>query len=161
MAERLDHAYWANYKLNKAHRSLNERELSEKKSSFQERVRRRKEDSSLQSFSSPKFPSSSRSNSQSQNTFPANSSKFSGPNKKKDPEYKKDLGPDGKLLPKEREHRIKNNLCLLCGQADHMINECPRRRKPEASTPVPTLARATITVSPLASEKFAGETLRK
>ena len=34
------------------------------------------------------------------------------------------LGPDGKLLPKEKERRCKNNLCLICGSKYHYADKC-------------------------------------
>ena len=43
-----------------------------------------------------------------------------------------------KLTPIEREHRMKNNLCLYCGQAGHKVITCPllaSRTTAAASTP--------------------------
>ncbi len=34
------------------------------------------------------------------------------------------LGPDGKLKPEERQHRMDNNLCLRCSQSGHMVPDC-------------------------------------
>ena len=36
------------------------------------------------------------------------------------------LGKDGKLLPEERQRRIDQGLCLLCGQKGHLVKECPK-----------------------------------
>ena len=36
------------------------------------------------------------------------------------------LGKDGKLLPKERQRRINQGLCLLCGAKGHMVKDCPK-----------------------------------
>ena len=36
------------------------------------------------------------------------------------------LGKDGKLTPEERQRRLDNNLCLVCGSKDHHARDCPR-----------------------------------
>jgi hypothetical protein len=38
------------------------------------------------------------------------------------------LGPDGKLLPEEKERRKKNGLCIICASKDHMADKCPARK---------------------------------
>jgi hypothetical protein len=40
------------------------------------------------------------------------------------------LGPDGKLLPEEKERRKKNNLCLICASKEHFVDKCPQRKEP-------------------------------
>ncbi|KAJ4465437.1 hypothetical protein C8R41DRAFT_781832 [Lentinula lateritia] len=40
------------------------------------------------------------------------------------------LGADGKVLPSERERRMKNNLCLFCG-GKHQIADCNKRKARE------------------------------
>ncbi len=50
---------------------------------------------------------------------PASSSK---PNK---PDLSKVLGPDGKLLPEEKECHKKNDLCMVCGNKGHYSDKCP------------------------------------
>ena len=64
-------------------------------------------------------PSSSRTRS----ATPSDASKPKGP------DLSKILGPDGKLLPAEKERRRKNNLCLICGSKDHHAEQCPSRRE--------------------------------
>ena len=49
----------------------------------------------------------------------------SSPNK---PDLTKVLGPDGKLLPEEKERRKKNDLCLVCGAKGHFSDKCPLRK---------------------------------
>ncbi|KIO00946.1 hypothetical protein M404DRAFT_151670, partial [Pisolithus tinctorius Marx 270] len=36
------------------------------------------------------------------------------------------LGKDGKLTSTEHQHRMKNNLCLFCGEAGHSTKDCPK-----------------------------------
>jgi len=43
------------------------------------------------------------------------------------------LGPDGKLKPEEANRRRENNLCLMCGKADHKITACPSATRVRAS----------------------------
>jgi Zinc knuckle len=61
-----------------------------------------------------------------------------------EPAYKKHLGPDSKLLPKECERCLANGLCMLCGQKGHMAVDCPKRKQ---GTTKASLAKATITIS--------------
>ena len=49
--------------------------------------------------------------------------------KPKTPDLSKILGPDGKLLPAEKDRRRKNNLCLICAAKDHHAEQCPSRRE--------------------------------
>lgn len=48
------------------------------------------------------------------------------------PDISKNLGPDGKLLPEVRQHRIDKGLCLLCGQGGHMASNCPHKGRQAA-----------------------------
>ena len=48
--------------------------------------------------------------------------------------YANKLGKDGKLLPKEHQRRIDNNLCLLCGSDSHKVTECPKSTRALATT---------------------------
>jgi hypothetical protein len=51
------------------------------------------------------------------------------------------LGPDGKLKPKEREHRMDNKLSLHCSGTRHITHNC---LKPSSSKPKPKAQAATI-----------------
>ncbi|KAI6030519.1 hypothetical protein F5J12DRAFT_888328 [Pisolithus orientalis] len=59
------------------------------------------------------------------------------------------LGKDGKLTCTELQHRMKNNLCLFCGEAGHSAKDCPR------STSRTAKAHAAMagTLPPLPAEK--------
>ena len=35
------------------------------------------------------------------------------------------------LTPQEREHRVKNNLCLYCGKPGHRAGNCPAKQRPQ------------------------------
>lgn len=146
VVEANDRAYWANQDLAKS--PLLEKESSSKPSADSStKSKKRKHDSSKNNSSGNSKARSSSSNNNNKNDKSSSSS-----NKKKDDAYKKYLGPDGKLLPEERERRIANNLCLLCGGKNHNAEACPKRRK--TSTPSSsTLARATVTITPAASSK--------
>ena len=50
--------------------------------------------------------------------------------KPKKPDFSDVLGPDGKLLPEEKERRKKHNLCLICASKDHFSDKCPSRKTP-------------------------------
>ena len=43
------------------------------------------------------------------------------------------LGPNGKLKPEEVNRRRENNLCAMCGKADHKITTCPSASRVRAS----------------------------
>ena len=36
------------------------------------------------------------------------------------------------LTPQEREHRVKNNLCLYCGKPGHRAGNCPAKQRPQS-----------------------------
>jgi hypothetical protein len=40
------------------------------------------------------------------------------------------IGPDGHLLPAERDRRYKEGLCLICGNKGHSVKNCPSRKTP-------------------------------
>jgi hypothetical protein len=44
-----------------------------------------------------------------------------------DKPYANVLGSDGKLLPEGKERRVREHLCLLCGDANHFSDKCPKR----------------------------------
>jgi hypothetical protein len=146
MSEEFDRAYWANFEHNKTAKSSEEKKTSDdsQSSESQGKSKKRKTNNNISTPAATTAPSTSTSTSSTTTTQAT-----SGSSKKKDPAYKKLLGPDGKLLPQERERRITNGLCLLCGQKGHMADDCPKRTKP--SNPAPTAARATITITPPAT----------
>ena len=69
----------------------------------------------------PSLKSSASKNSRS-STLSSSTASSSMP---KTSDLSKVLGPDGKLLPKEKECHCKNNLCLMCGSKEHFVNKCP------------------------------------
>ena len=79
--------------------------------------------SATSSFTGSSHQKSSHQKSSSRGSTPA----ASGSSKK--PDLSKILGPDGKLLPEEKECRKRNNLCIICGSKDHMADRCPSRKE--------------------------------
>src|SRR5258706_901123 len=77
------------------------------------------------SYSSKSNFAQSRTNSRA--STPAASSSAS-PSKPKKPDLSKILGPDGKLLPEEKERRRKNDLCMICGSKNHFAKKCPSNK---------------------------------
>ena len=61
-------------------------------------------------------------------TTPSASSSSAPAPKPKKTDLTKILGPDGKLLPEERERRRKNNLCMICGSDKHFADKCPSNK---------------------------------
>lgn len=147
-AENFNRAYWTDYELSRSlkpssnddkkhsesHRSSETKHTSESKKKKRNHV-----SSGNQSNSGPSSESRHKSSNQSAATGSGSS----------EPAYKKLLGSNGKLLPKERERRIANNLCLLCGQKGHNSDSCPKKKK--SDQPTSSLARATITLTPPAA----------
>jgi len=37
------------------------------------------------------------------------------------------LGPDGRLIPTERQRRMSLGLCMCCGQSSHLARSCPKQ----------------------------------
>src|SRR3979490_257615 len=86
---------------------------------------------------------SSKSSSDKQQTNNANKPKGKGKKKHTTNEPTRTdisdkLGKDGKLLPKERQRRIDNNICLLCGADSHKVAECPKSTRARATTTMTT-----------------------
>ena len=53
------------------------------------------------------------------------------------------LGRDGHLKPAERQRRLDNNLCMLCGSSSHALPDCPKRQlsatpSTSSANPAPT-----------------------
>jgi hypothetical protein len=66
--------------------------------------------------------------SKGQSTYSRPSSRPAAHADPKKPDIAKVLGPDGKLLPEEKERRRKNNLCLICTSKDHFSDKCPSHK---------------------------------
>jgi hypothetical protein len=64
---------------------------------------------------------------------------------KNPPAYADKLGKDGKLKPAERQRRIDNKLCMICGEQGHMARTCPKAKN-NNSTPQ-TSGRAAATTN--------------
>ncbi len=58
------------------------------------------------------------------------------------------LGPDGKLKPEERQHRMDNKLCLHCGEAGHVVSDCPCTSKPKPKGRAATTSTAPAPAAP-------------
>jgi len=59
-------------------------------------------------------------------TPPSSSAKTLKSNK---PDLSKVLGPDGKLLPEEKERRKQNDLCMVCGDKGHFADKCLQHKE--------------------------------
>ena len=81
--------------------------------------------SSTASTSHSSKTSSSHNKKPSKPHTPATSS-----SKSQKPDLSNVLGPDGRLLPEEKERRKKNNLCLICASGEHFSDKCPSRKTP-------------------------------
>jgi hypothetical protein len=72
------------------------------------------------------FSRSHSSRSASRSSTPAASG--SSTSKSRKPDLSKVLGPDGNLLPEEKERRKKQGLCIICASKDHLADQCPARK---------------------------------
>jgi hypothetical protein len=157
-AEAFDRAYWTNYELDRSTKTSSNDDKKHSESSKPPSDHRTTSDQKHRKKNRSNHPSSSAtshhsSHSSNQSSKFSNSTNSTNPS---EPAYKKFLGSDGKLLPKERERRIANGLCLLCGQKGHNSDECPKRRRRDQ--PTSSLARATITLAPpTESQSIASE----
>jgi hypothetical protein len=134
-AEELDRAYWIDREI------TNSLKPKEKKSETS-----KNEETTTTSTSDKKKKKKKAANSNSNSNSTSNpTSSTNDSSKSNEPAYKKLLGADGKLLPKERERRIANGLCMLCGQKGHIATDCSKRKQPSSGT---TLAKATISIVP-------------
>jgi hypothetical protein len=71
--------------------------------------------------------SSAKTSSASKN--PSRLSTPSSSSSLKKPDLTKILGPDGKLLPEEKERRKKNDLCMICGSKNHFADKCDHQKE--------------------------------
>jgi len=85
---------------------------------------------STSSASSSSYSSKSPSSSSKTYSKPKTSTPVASSSKAKKPDLSDVLGPDGRLLPEEKERRKKNNLCLICASKDHFSDKCPSRKTP-------------------------------
>ena len=117
-AQGLDLRYWERKDEEKSHPSAAKASTSTSTS--------RSSGTSSATFSSP-----SKSASTSTQSKPA--SRHSTPSgstpKPKNQDIAKFLGPDGKLLPEEKERRKQNDLCIICGGSGHFSDKCPHRKE--------------------------------
>ena len=65
------------------------------------------------------------------------------------PDAPSHLGKDGKLTEEECQRRIKEKLCMFCGQPGHMAKDCPKSTSKSAKTK----ARAAKVETPTAESK--------
>jgi hypothetical protein len=143
-AEELDRAYWTDFEASQNIRQLKEKEGERIRPSAE--VRPSTNDNRRKKRRHANIPTSS--------TIPATSTLTdtrpkSNPQNTVEPTYKKHLGPDGKLLPKEHERCLANRLCMLCGQKGHMAADCLKRKQGTAKA---SLAKATVTILAPTSE---------
>jgi len=89
--------------------------------------------STKSSSGSSNATSSSSSSSNQKSSHPRSQSRSSTPSasssQPKKPDLSKVLGPDGKLLPEEKDRRKRLNLCIICAAKDHMSDKCPARKE--------------------------------
>ena len=76
-----------------------------------------------------KSADSSRSENPSKSA-PSNNNKSSW--KKDKPKDSTKLGKNGRLTTEERERRIKEGLCLYCGEKGHVAQDCPKSKAAKA-----------------------------
>jgi hypothetical protein len=114
-AEELDCTYWTDFEASCNIQQLKEKEgerikpSTEVKPSTTNNKRKKQRHTNIPTPST--IPTTSTSTDTCQKSNPPNTI---------EPAYKKHLGPDGKLLPKECERHLANGLCMLCGQMGHM-----------------------------------------
>jgi hypothetical protein len=57
------------------------------------------------------------------------------------------LGPDGKLTQAEKDRRIKNNLCMGCGEPGHLAVACTKLKKAPSGSAVTSSTTTTSTTN--------------
>jgi hypothetical protein len=115
-------------------------ELCTQAQAFNLRYWEHRKEECLKSYSAPAPKSSGTTSSTTSSPRPqplssklpsrASTPSASAPKVKK-PNISKNLSPNGKLLPEEKERCRKNNLCMICASNKHFLDDCPLR-KPQA-----------------------------
>ena len=102
---------------------------------YWKRQNEKKYEGAPKSSKKPQEPSTSQNTSsrkqQSNSTQASNNSNSS--RKSSNNEIAAFLGPDGRLLPEERERRIKEGLCLICAKKGHLSKTCPSRKPAQSA----------------------------
>jgi len=111
-------------------------------------ARQTKTSTSSSSNSASKGNSSASSDSKGKTKEKENKNKSSSGAKPTSSETPAHLGKDGKLTEEERQRRIKDKLCMFCGQPGHMARDCPKSTSKSSKAK----ARAAKAVTPAAAE---------
>jgi len=98
--------------------------------------------SSGNSNSSNSNKKSNKGKQKSSNQGSSTSSSTSASHSQPRPEH---IGPDGKLTATERQRRIDNGLCLICGKTGHMAKDCSKAKNKSSGSTQNTKARAAKT----------------
>lgn len=161
VCEEFDHAYWADVE---QPRTTNQGSVTNSSATTTESKKQKssgkgkKSSSGSGSTPAPKPPQSHQSSNASRpsgnrfskpfpKTFPTRSTSQSSSSSK--PSYTRNLNNDGKLKDAERERRLRDNLCLYCGQPGHISVNCLRRKNPSSGSE--TRARQANTSQPSGS----------
>ena len=99
------------------------------------------------STSSSTTPSSSKPSTNSQQRSTSRASTPAASSSKKT-DLSSMLGPNGKLLPEEKDRRRKNNLCMICGSKYHFSDKCQHHKEP--------LQGHTAAIAPISEDEESG-----
>lgn len=135
----LDQRYWERQsEVSRDKKSANTSNTSAPKSSDKNSDRNNQNDNRSNAGSN----ASKQQNQQKKSEQKKPSSSSSTPSK---PSIADVLGPDGKLKPEERKRRMDNKLCLRCGEAGHVVSDCPRVSKAKPKGHAATATTSTNT----------------